>query len=80
MLITPTPTTNGRLAAEPHWRCVLVHDEAALPRLELVEWNARPLQRARIRADLPHDTELAAKLKEEYLALRAPAWLILDYG
>ncbi len=77
MLFAPTTTTNGRLAAEPHWQCVLVHDEAALPRLELIEWNARPLRRARIRAGLSHHAELAAKLRGEYLALRALAWFIL---
>jgi len=78
MLFAPTPTTNGRLAAEPHRRCVLVHDEAALPWLEFIERNALPLRRARIRAVLSHHAELAAKLRGEYLALRARVWLILD--
>ena len=77
MLIAPTPTTNGRLAAKPHRRCVLVHDEAALPRIEFIKRNARPLRRARIRAGVSHHAELAVKLRGEYLALRALAWLIL---
>jgi len=77
MLFAPTPTTNGRLAAEPHWRCVLVHDEAALPWLEFIKRDAFPLRRAHIRAGVSHHAELAVKLRGAYLAVRAPAWLIL---